>query len=100
MATMRIWWHPGPPIGTSGPQMLAGEPPLSTETVTTSGTAAASGACPEGTTVARCFSDTLTYYLVRRSGVTTAATNTGGRIAASVEKDISVLPGDTISFIE
>lgn len=96
---MYVWWHAAPAPGTYGAQPLADEPPLGKTTVSTSGTAAASSACPDSASVARCFSDTLTYYLVRRAGDSDAAVVSDGRIAANVEKDISVRVGDTISFI-
>ena len=100
MATMRIWYHSGPAPGAFGPQSLVDEPELSTETVTTSGTAAAGTPVPTGASVAVCHSDTQTYYRVRRAGETTAATNADKFIEASELTYITVRTGDTISFIE
>ena len=99
MATMYIWWHRAPAIGTYGEQNLVDEPYVGKTSVTTSSSAAASGAAPDEASVARVFSDTLTYYYVQRDGDSTAATTTDGRIEASTQQDISVKPGDTISLI-
>ena len=100
MATMKVWYHAGPAQGSFGVQSLVSEPELAAETVTTSGTAADGAAVPTGASVAVCYSDTLTYYRVRRAGDTTAATSADKWVAASEFTHVSVKAGDTISFIE
>lgn len=100
MATMRVWWHEASSPGTRGQIPLRREPELSAENVTTSGTAAASGPCPERAYVAVLLSTTRTYFRVRRQGNTTDATTSDKPITANELTEIAVEPGDTISFIE
>lgn len=96
MATLYIWYHRAPAQGTYGEQNLVDEPYKSKETVTTSSTPASSNAAPAEVSVARVYTDTETYYYVRRGDDTTEVAVTDGRIPADEEKDIAVKPGDVL----
>lgn len=104
MATSRVWFYKGLPTLQSRAyettQPILEEPFLSTETVTSGGSAAASSEAPAGTDVAVVLPDAAVYYLVRGPGVTTDADSTCRQVAANTEAVIHVKPHGTISFLD
>lgn len=105
MATAKIWHYAGH-VGdeANAKTLLAREPYVSRQQVTTSGTAAASSAAPAGTHLARIEVTTATRYRVRPPGDSTNADANDPPLFVGDDLKgwnwVHVPPGSTISLIE
>ena len=103
MATAKLWHYAGH-VGdeANSKTQLPKEPYISRQTVTTSATAAASTAAPAGSHLVRVEVAVPTRFLVRLSGVTTAADASDPPLFLESQNRnwINLPPGATLSLIE